>query len=85
MQEASQNHEGKQRPCRTFGGLDLASRIEERGSAWPAKELAVLLDCTPSYLLKLAKAGKIPSYRIYGMVKFDPAITAAWLRARQVG
>jgi excisionase family DNA binding protein len=79
------------RPCRTFqhpttevGELDLASRIAQRGSALSAQELAILLSCTASYLLKRAKAGKMPSYRIGGMVRFDPAITAGWLRARQV-
>jgi excisionase family DNA binding protein len=85
MNETSNNHEGKHRPCRTFGELDLASQIGARKSAWPARELAPLLSCTSGYLTKRAKAGKMPSYRIGGMVRFDPAITAAWLRARQVG
>jgi excisionase family DNA binding protein len=60
-------------------GLDLAERIEQSEGALTAQELAVLLNVTASYVLKRAKAGKIPSYR-FGGVKFDPCLTAAWLR-----
>jgi len=79
------SNEGKNRPCRTFGELDLASRIEKHESALSAQELAKFLNCTRSHVLKRAKSGKIPSYRIGGMVRFDPAITADWLRSRRVG
>jgi excisionase family DNA binding protein len=69
--------------CRKFPhsangkGLDLAERIEQSEGALTAQELAGLLNSSPSYVLKRAKAGKIPSYR-FGGVKFDPALTAAW-------
>jgi hypothetical protein len=48
--------------------------------ALTAQERAVLLSSTASNMLKRAKAGKIPLYRIGGSVKFDPVLTATWLR-----
>jgi hypothetical protein len=74
------------RRCRKFPQsangkrLDLAERIEQSEGALSAKDLAVFLNSTASNMLKRAKAGKIPSYRIGGSVKFDPVLTAIWLR-----
>ena len=62
--------------------LDLVSQIRSQKSALSAGKLAEILSCTSSYILKSAKAGKIPSYRIGGMVRFDPIRTADWLESK---
>lgn len=59
--------------------LDLPARLRQRRETLTAKELAALLHCTSSYLLKRAKAGKVPAYRIGGLIRFDPARIAEWL------
>jgi hypothetical protein len=64
---------------------DLASRIEARKSAWTAENLALLLEMSPKTLYKMAKSERIPAVRIDGMIRFDPALTAEWLRARTTG
>src|SRR5512135_2835219 len=64
---------------------DLASRIEARKSAWTVDDLALLLEMSPKTLYKMAKSGNIPAIRIGGMIRFDPALTAEWLRARTTG
>jgi excisionase family DNA binding protein len=65
--------------------LDLASRIESRKSAWTAEDVALLLEMSPKTLYKMAKSGNIPAIRIGGMIRFDPVLTAEWLRARTTG
>jgi excisionase family DNA binding protein len=65
--------------------LDLASRIEAKRSAWTVDELAALLEMSPKTLYKMAKSEKIPAIRIDGMIRFDPAHSADWLRARMTG
>jgi hypothetical protein len=64
---------------------DLASRIEARKSAWTVDDLAFLLEMSPKTLYKMAKSERIPAIRIDGMIRFDPALTAEWLRARTTG
>jgi hypothetical protein len=64
---------------------DLASRIEARNSAWTVDDLALLLEMSPKTLYKMAKSERIPAIRIDGMIRFDPALTAEWLRARTTG
>jgi hypothetical protein len=64
---------------------DLASRIGARRTAWTAEDLAFLLEMSPKTLYKMAKSERIPAIRIDGMIRFDPALTAAWLRARTTG
>jgi hypothetical protein len=64
---------------------DLASRIEARKTAWTAEGLALLLEISPKTLYKMAKSERIPAIRIDGMIRFDPVLTAEWLRARTTG
>lgn len=64
---------------------DLASRIEAKKTAWTAEDLAALLEMSSKTLYKMAKSGRIPAIRIDGMIRFDPALTAEWLRARTTG
>jgi Helix-turn-helix domain len=65
--------------------LDLASRIEARKTAWTAEDLAPLLEISPKTLYKMAKSERIPAIRIDGMIRFDPVLTAEWLRTKTTG
>ena len=58
----------------------LPDHIEQYGHALTAGELAELLAVSRITLFKLAKAERIPSFRIGTCVRFDPKIVAAWLR-----
>ena len=60
----------------------LVSLIRGRRGAWTAEELAELLALSKKHLYRLAKAGRIPSYRIGGAVRFDPTSTADWLEGK---
>jgi len=62
--------------------LSLADRIERFGRALNARQLAALLAVSKIVVYKLAKAGRLPSFRIGTCVRFDPKAVAAWLRAR---
>jgi hypothetical protein len=64
--------------------LDLASIIERKRCAWSAAALAQLLECSEKHIYALAKSGRMPHLRIDGMIRFDPYITAEWLRKRIV-
>ena len=68
--------------------LSVESRIiaviEAKHSAWSAHELAELLGCSGKHIYALAKSGRLPHLRINGMVRFDPAATAQWLREKFV-
>jgi excisionase family DNA binding protein len=44
--------------------------------------LAELLGCSGKHIYALAKSGRMPHLRIDGMIRFDPAATARWLRER---
>jgi excisionase family DNA binding protein len=63
---------------------DLPAQIRKLKRALSAQQLAELLSFTRSYILKRAKAGKIPSYRIGGAVRFDPIRVADWLEEQAV-
>ena len=58
--------------------------IESRAEAWSARELAKLIGCTGKHIYAMAKSGRMPHLRIGGMVRFDPATTAEWLRQRYI-
>lgn len=65
--------------------LDLAGRIAARKSAWTVEDLALLLEMSPKTLYKMVESENIPAIRIKGMIRFDPVLTAEWLRARTTG
>lgn len=58
----------------------LADRIEQFGHALKAVELAELLSVSPISIYKLAKANRLPCFRIGSCVRFDPRAVARWLR-----
>ena len=59
--------------------LSLADRIERMGRALTATELAEMLTVSRITIFKLAKRGRIPSFRIDTCVRFDFAM---WLRKK---
>jgi excisionase family DNA binding protein len=59
----------------------LASRIKGIQHALTADELAELLSVSRLTILRRAKKGTIPSFRIGGSVRFDPAAISRWLLA----
>ena len=58
----------------------LPDRIEQFGHALTAAELAQLLAVSRITVFKMAKAGRIPCFRIGTCVRFDPRAVAQWLR-----
>jgi len=58
----------------------LPDQIERIGHALTAAELATLLVVSRITVFKLAKAGRIPCFRIGSCVRFDPRAVAHWLR-----
>jgi len=63
---------------------DIIATIESKRGAWSAPELAELLGCSGKHIYALAKSGRLPHLRIGGMIRFDPCVTAAWLRERSI-
>ena len=61
----------------------LAERIDAIGHALTVKELASMLSISATNLYNQARAGRIPSLRIAGSIRFDPHLTAVWLRDRE--
>ena len=60
--------------------LTLAEKIERVEGAMTAEQLAKMLNVSKITIFKLAKAGRIPSFRIGTCVRFDPKTVAKWLR-----
>jgi excisionase family DNA binding protein len=62
--------------------LSLPDHLERLGHAMNARDLGKLLGVSPITLYKLAKTGRIPSFRIGSAVRFCPKTIADWLRER---
>ncbi len=58
----------------------LPDQIEQFGHALTAVELSELLAVSRITVFKLAKAGRIPCFRIGTCVRFDPRAIGQWLR-----
>ena len=59
--------------------MSLASRIKAIYYAMTAEELADLLSVSRLTILRRAKRGTIPSFRVGTCVRFDPANISKWL------
>jgi excisionase family DNA binding protein len=59
--------------------MSLASRIKAIHHAMTAEELADLLSVSRLMILRRAKRGTIPSFRVGSCVRFDPANISRWL------
>src|SRR3989442_10148337 len=62
----------------------LASRIRGIGRALTAEELAGMLKMSRITILRRAKRGSIPSFRVGSCVRFDPAAISKWLLGQGV-
>jgi len=60
--------------------MSIADQIERTGHALTAEDLAKLLCVSKLTVYKLAKAGRIPAFRIGTCLRFDPRAVATWLR-----
>lgn len=65
--------------------MKLADQIAAMGQALTVEQLAELLQCSKKALYKMVRRGTLPSFRVGTMVRFDPEITAQWLRSRSFG
>ena len=61
----------------------LASMVRARRKAWTAEELSELLSISTKTIYSMAKKHRIPCFRIGSLVRFDPALTAAWIESKQ--
>jgi predicted DNA-binding transcriptional regulator AlpA len=61
---------------------DLADSIVGKTRALRVNDVATLLSISERQVYKMAAAQLIPSFWIGGSIRFDPAITAAWLREK---
>ena len=64
--------------------MSLASRIKAIHRALNAEELAELLQVSRLTILRRAKKGSIPSFRVGSCVRFDSAAIAKWLMQQGV-
>ena len=64
--------------------MSLASRINAIHRALTAEELAELLQIARITILRRAKRGSIPSFRVGSCVRFDSAAIAKWLMQQGV-
>jgi excisionase family DNA binding protein len=64
--------------------LTLTKKIaRDVKGALTAKQLAAMLAISPKTVFKLAKAGRIPSFRIGSAVGFDARHIIDWLRRQR--
>ena len=59
--------------------MSIASRIKAIHNAMTAEELADILKVSRLTILRRAKRGTIPSFRVGSCVRFDPANISRWL------
>ena len=62
--------------------MNLADSIDGRTNALTVSDVAALLNISERQVYKLAAENRIPSFKIGGSVRFDPAAFAAWLRQK---
>jgi hypothetical protein len=68
----------------TSHSLSLADRIEAIDHAIKVKELAPLLNCSPTNLYNRAREGRLGPKMVLrwgATIRFDPHWTAEWLRS----
>ena len=76
-------HESEHTAVESAGeSLSLASVIRGRRKAWTAEELSDLLSISTKTIYAMVKKNRMPSFRIGSLVRFDPALTAAWMESK---
>lgn len=63
---------------------DLASILEGKTSAMSVSEIAPFLGFGHTAIYEMAAAGRIPHIRIGSSIRFDPLVTARWLRTHSI-
>jgi len=64
--------------------LTLTKKIaRDVKGALTAKQLAAMLNISPKTVFKLARAGRIPSFRVGSAVRFDARHIIDWLRKQR--
>jgi excisionase family DNA binding protein len=63
----------------TYQFKSLASRVRNMPGALDAEALAKLLGVAKVTILRRARRGKIPSFRIGPLIRFDPHAISKWL------
>jgi hypothetical protein len=63
--------------------MSIVDRIEAMDHALTVKELSVLHRSSPSWWYQRARSGRMGNavIRVGGTVRFDPVLTARWLRS----
>jgi excisionase family DNA binding protein len=62
--------------------LDLPDQIAQHRKALTVAEIGDILGLSSKQIYALVAKGYIPSYRIAGSIRFDPKLTAEWLRSQ---
>jgi len=62
--------------------VNLADSLDRRTTALTVSDVAELLNISERQVYKLAAENRIPSFKIGGSVRFDPAAFAVWLRQK---
>jgi excisionase family DNA binding protein len=70
------------KPTIKYRKMDLPSYLETVDHGMTTGELAAVLGVSRRSIFDMAKAGRIPSFRVGSSVRFDPHLVAKWLRAR---
>ena len=60
----------------------IAMKIEAHRSLITADTLAGYLDVSRKSIYAWVKSGTLPAMRFGASIRFDPAVTAKWVRAR---
>jgi|HubBroStandDraft_5_1064220.scaffolds.fasta_scaffold45151_4 excisionase family DNA binding protein len=63
-----------------YNAPTLADKIARHKGALTAKDLAELLNISRKTIFKVAKAGRIPNFRVGSAVRFDPRLVIDWLQ-----
>ena len=77
---ASTSSAGGSQPVAGSAAPTLVERLQNMKHGLRPVELALLLGVGKSTLYDWVDAGTIPAYRHRGVIFFDPALIAAWLR-----
>ena len=52
---------------------------------WDAVDVAGYLKCSRSWVYQKAESGVLPSLRVLGLLRFDPAVVKAFARGQRPG
>jgi excisionase family DNA binding protein len=62
---------------------DLATHIENLEGALTAKQISKFTGISGKTIYEYAADGRLPSYRIGSMLRFDPCHVATWWRGKK--